>query len=92
VLLLYERYLALQTLLEQELCLIPPAPRGTRGAWMPILRPTGYPTDSQIRVKRLWSELLAAARRGEPVAVVEKSRQLSEMLRAFQAMPPRPLP
>jgi hypothetical protein len=91
VLLLYERFLALHTLLDQELSLIPPY-RGMRGPWLPILRPTGYPTDSLIQVKRLWSELLAAARLGESLLVVEKSRRLSDLLRAFQSMPHHPVP
>lgn len=83
-LVVHQRFLGLQSLLEQEVRLVPsPGDRPERR--LPILRPDGYPFETQISIKRAWSALLDAVRSGEPARTIEAARRLSGILRNCQA-------
>jgi hypothetical protein len=69
----YERFVALNDLFEQELYLVPPPAPG-RPHWLPILRPNGYDWMQQISMKKVWSEFLTAvsSRRSERIEAAGK--------------------
>ena len=90
-LLVHERFLILQALLEQEVYLVPPASEEATPQWLPILRPDGYPSDIQRVIKRMWSTLLGAVRQGESSRVMEASQQLSNLLQRLEAIRTRPV-
>lgn len=82
--LIHQRFLSLQCLLEQEMRVVP-FPDGRVGRRLPVLRPEGYPFETQIVIKRAWSALLDAVRVGEPARTLEAAQRLSRILRNCQA-------
>jgi hypothetical protein len=76
---------ALETVINQELRLVPPA--DAADGWQPILRPEGYPFAQQMAVKRTWAQLLEAFREGRQDdcrAVAGRLRRMLENLREEQ--------
>ncbi|MBI4341056.1 MAG: hypothetical protein HY598_02095 [Candidatus Omnitrophica bacterium] len=49
-------------------------------AWAPILAPDDYPAEQQIGVKRSWSTLLTALRRGNPERITEAAARMRLLL------------
>lgn len=82
---LAHRCALLDSLLEQEVRLVPPPDGGDQ--WRPILRPDGYPPDQQVAVKRLWASVLAAVRDDRPERYEWTVRQLATVLTNLREQP-----
>jgi len=81
----YERFVDLNSLLTQELYLVP-VPPGTEptptASWMPILEPTGYSRDQQSAFQSRWGAFLDSLREGRPEAIEESARALAWVLKS----------
>ncbi len=78
----YNRFVTLSALLEQKLHLVPP-PSKENKIWSPVLEPQGYSQDQQILLRQAWTAFMEAWRHGEPQAVEESGRRLSETVRGL---------
>lgn len=85
---LYDRFVLVTGLFQQELNLVPPPGEGN--VWAPIADPQGYPAGEQQALQSDWANLLAALQAGEPAAIESASRQLAQRLRGIRpsAYPP----
>lgn len=80
---LYERFVTLSALFEQNLELVPPpSGSGPHASWLPIFEPAGYPRAQQEALRNAWTSFLQAAREGEAAAVEQTAHALSQTLRA----------
>lgn len=77
--LLYARAAALQQLFAQEVSLVPPR-AGRDGAWHPVLQPDQLTAEQQVGLKRAWSAMLSAVRRGERAAIASSSDRLAGVI------------
>lgn len=73
----------LDSLLEQQLQLVPPAQKGRE--WLPILQPEGYDWGLQLSLKRRWSSVLQAVRMDQPERLRLDSQRLAWMLANLKA-------
>ena len=80
----YERFVALNALFEQELQLVPSAPFNTSvsASWLPIFEPHGYAQEQQEALRQPWTLLTSAFREGNSQALVAATRSLATALRA----------
>ena len=85
---MFQRFVALNALLEQKLELVPPS-SGT-GAWLPILQPEGYTTEQQRTFREQWTALLTAVRGYDQHALEVAGRRLADTLERAnpEAYPP----
>ena len=74
---LFQRFVAMNALLEQKLELVPP-PTGT-SAWLSIAQPEGYPPAQQREFRTAWDAVLSAARRHDASALAVNGRHLAEL-------------
>jgi cytochrome c-type biogenesis protein CcsB len=79
----FERFVLLNTLLEQELYLVPSASR-TDPAWLPILRPAGYAEEQQAALRNAWTALLTAIRDGQRETLDRAAQQAASLLQGLQ--------
>lgn len=76
----YERFAALNALLNQELRLVPP-PSGRAPEWLSILNPESYPWEQQAAIKRVWGSFLEELREENPARTTAAGQQLLVLLR-----------
>ncbi len=79
----FERFVLLNKLFEQELDFVPPA-SGTDPSWLPILRPSGYPEEQQLALRNAWTTLLTAIRDGKRDTLGGAAQQLATLLHGLR--------
>ncbi|HEX9780529.1 MAG TPA: cytochrome c biogenesis protein CcsA [bacterium] len=79
----YDRFVTLNLLFEQELDLVPPASRLER-TWLPVLNPAGHPPEARDTVRGAWASFVQAVRGGDAEALGQSARSLRRTLRDLQ--------
>jgi len=86
---LYERFVTISSLFEQDLVLVPPPADGGTvtpgqggGSWLPVFGAAGYPQERRQAFRQAWTDFLEAARSGQRQPVIDAAQHLSEVLRA----------
>ena len=79
----FERFVLLNKLLQQELALVPP-PGSASLVWLPILKPEGYPEPQQLAIRSAWTELLTALQADQAPTITVAAQHLSGVLAELQ--------
>ena len=78
----YERFVTLNALFEQDLELVPPPSGGPATSWLPIFEPHGYPPNQYAEFRVRWTALTSAFREGNGQALQAAAGELGSSLRS----------